>query len=145
MAFFFFFKFSTSLQGDMFQVGLALLVVFTNFVISVLKRVRARHTAIEFFFNVRISTVTQQKALLFGACVHRRVSCDSVSMHPGFKPRDGARGQSLGHFCEVLLCCGKVFKCLYLDNQSSKKHSHLEHVYAHAIFIQVHGPPVFYK
>ena len=33
----------------------------------------------------------------------------------------------------------KFFKCLYLDSQSSKKHTYLEHVYVHAIFIQVHG------
>ena len=53
-----------------------------------------------------IYTVTQQKAFIFGACVHRMVVCDSIRMDPEFKPRDGARGQNLGHFCKVLLCCG---------------------------------------
>ena len=43
---------------------------------------------------------------IFGACVQRRVFCDSIRMDPEFKPRDGARGQNLGHFCKVLLCCG---------------------------------------
>ena len=58
-------------------------------------------------------------------------------MDSGFKPRGGAGCQNLGHFCEVLLWCGKVFTCLYLDSQSSKKHSYLEHAYVHAIFIPV--------
>ena len=71
-------------------------------------RVRACHTAIKssFFLNFHISTVMQQKAFIFGACVHRRVFCDSIRMDPEFKPRDGARGQNLVHFCKVLLCCG---------------------------------------
>ena len=60
-------------------------------------------------------------------------------MDHGFKPRDGARGQNLGHFCKVLSCCDEIFKCLYLDSRSSKKHSFLEHVYVHAILIRVHG------
>ena len=58
-------------------------------------------------------------------------------MDPGFKPRDRARGQNQGHFSKVLLCCVENFKCLYLDSQWLKKHSYLEHVYVHAIFIQV--------
>ena len=48
-----------------------------------------------FFFDFYISTVTQQKAFIFGACVHRRVFCDSIRMDPEFKPRDGASGQNL--------------------------------------------------
>ena len=59
-------------------------------------------------------------------------------MDPEFKLRDGARGQNLGHFCKICsYAANKLFKCLY--SQSSKKHSYLEHVYVHAIFIQVHG------
>ena len=69
-------------------------------------RVRERHTAIKSFLNFHISTVTQQKALIFWACIHRRVFCDSIRIGFEFEPRDGARGQNLGHFCKVLLCLG---------------------------------------
>ena len=43
---------------------------------------------------------------IFGACVYRRVFCDSIRRAPEFKPRDGASGQNPGHLCKVLLCCG---------------------------------------
>ena len=68
--------------------------------------------------------------------MHRRIFCDSIRMDPEFKPRDGARGQNLGHFCKAV-----NFLNAYISIVSrQKKHSYLEHVYVHAIFIQVvHG------